>query len=143
MGSGGELDKEDTFEMKQGSHWSQVLRHKTEDENKVRTPVDITNFDARCKVKKRYKDTTAVFELTKANGKIVFTDPTNGEFKLKLTDTETAAVTINPAGGKDATPSLLLVFDIELIDTLGDVGEVGEVVPFLRGNIKIFAEVTN
>lgn len=137
MTVGAEISRRTPLLMKQGADWSLILRYKVEDSADVRTPVDISGYTIRCKMKQSYEDSTALFDLSTDNAKIAITDAENGEFTLTLTDTETAAAPIPLSQGKGGVPSMTLVFDIELVNLSGIV------IPFLIGTVKILAEVTN
>lgn len=135
---GGVLPDDSPFLVKVGADYEQFLRHKSEDEDTgIRTPINITGFTIRMKVKDNYKDTTALFDLSTTNGKIIITDGAEGEFKIVLTDIETGTVTMNRNQKAGAIPTRRFVFDIELING------AAKVEPFLIGTMEFFAEVTD
>lgn len=88
------------------------------------TPYNLTGYTARMHVRREVETSTTIVELTTANGRIIIY-PVTGVIELKLTPTETAALT---RGGH---------YDLEIQQT-----STGKVFKVLRGEFRLEKEVT-
>ncbi|UOF79343.1 hypothetical protein [Caudoviricetes sp.] len=100
------------------------------------TVIDLTGYTARMQVRLAYSDVSPLFDLTTANGGLVLVVGTatldNGTqvpnahgVKFVLTSAQTTTIGFSEA-----------IFDIELIKPGGDV------LPFIKGTLTPFEEVT-
>lgn len=87
-------------------------------------PIDLTGYTARMSIKRDARESTALLELTTANGRIIIT-AASGLVQLVLTAAETAAITWTRA-----------VYDLELVSAGGDVTRLVE------GAVSVSANVT-
>ena len=88
-------------------------------------PIDLTGYTARMSIKRDARESTALLELTTANGRILITAAT-GLVQLVLTAAETAAISTWTRG----------VYDLELVSAGGDVTRLAE------GAVSVSANVT-
>lgn len=100
------------------------------------TPIDLTSFTARMKVKKYWDDVEIIADLTTENSRIEI-DALTGTITLKLTEAETRSipVPISKKRGFDGTANYL--YDLELIDIDGNVTRLVE------GYFTVKAEITD
>jgi len=87
-------------------------------------PTDITDYTARCQMRKRWHSANYVFELTTENNGIVL-DANDASIQLQLTAAQTATIVDD-----------ILVYDVELVSPGGTVTQV------FRGSIKVDRENT-
>lgn len=89
-------------------------------------PVDLTGYVMTMQVRPTVSDSLVLVELSTANGKIVITDPTNGEFQLQLTADDTA--TLCGSG----------VYDLKMVGPVADPATSR----FIQGKVTISSQVT-
>ena len=88
-------------------------------------PFDLTGYTARMQIRRTIESDTAMISLTTENGGIdVIPETAVNEIKLLITAANTA--TLATSG----------VYDLEIIDNLGNVSKV------VRGNMTLIPEVT-
>lgn len=87
--------------------------------------IDLTGYTARMSIRRDADDSTALIELTTANGRISIAALT-GIVTLVLTAAETAAITTWTRG----------VYDLELVSAIGTVTRL------IQGAVTVLAEVT-
>ncbi len=88
----------------QGATFSKKIQWK--DANK--TAIDMTGYTARMQIRAESDSAASLFELTTENGRILLNSPTTGDITLKVSATDTAAITFNTG-----------VYDLELVHTDG------------------------
>jgi hypothetical protein len=110
----------------QGSTFSRVvtLQYPDPDDASVYLPWDFTDYTARMQIRRTIESTTVMIELTTENSGIVFTDAVNGELTISMTAAETAALTTSG------------VYDIEIINSIGQVSKL------IKGAFNLILEVT-
>lgn len=97
---------------------------------------DITNYTIRMQVRKAYSDSTPVINLDNDQlGGITITDGPAATFKVTITATQTAALTISTSG-QTSPPYEKWYYDLELESSGGVVTRI------LQGDILAYAEVT-
>ncbi len=106
------------FYIKKGATWNQKITFKNSDD----TVKDLTSYTARMQIR-RFAESAIVADMTTANGKIEIPTPANGIIYLKLSATETSALTHDG------------VYDLELEKS-------GTVEVPLMGKILLLSEVT-
>ena len=87
--------------------------------------VPLTDWVIRMQIRPKVKSEEMIIELTTENGRIIISNPEDGEFELLITPEDTAALSFNSA-----------VYDLEL-ENLD-----GEVVRLLKGMVSLDPEVT-
>lgn len=87
-------------------------------------PIDLTNYDARMQVRKKYSSTTALIEATTGNGKITLGGALG-----------TILIELEPADSEDITDKYG-VYDLELINPSSQVYRI------LKGVVTFDPEVT-
>lgn len=110
------------LEIFQGATFRKKLRWTTGDPP---TPVILTDWKIRMQIRPKIKDDNVIIELTSDNGRILLTDPKEGEFELLITAEDSANLSFISA-----------VYDLEL-ENLD-----GEVVRLLKGMVSLDPEVT-
>ena len=93
------------------------------------TPINITGYTFRGKIKESAQDSSPVEEFTFA-----LTDPGNGVVTVSLTAAETAAITATGDVYDEYTP---YVYDIEMVDLSSKVTRL------LNGEVTVSPEVTD
>lgn len=105
----------------QGATFKRILRLK--DSNDV--AIDLTGAEARMQVRGHVGDETPILELNDTNGRLVMTDPVNGEITLLVSNEDTAALDFSSG-----------VYDLELAYSDFTVDRV------LYGTVRLSKEVT-
>lgn len=103
----------------------ETYRHTLYWRNDQDQAVDLTNFIARMHVRSKVDSPDVLLELTTENSGIVISNPVNGEFKLYIPATLTAAITWT-AG----------VYDLEMVAPNNDVTRL------IEGKVAVTKEVT-
>ncbi len=94
--------------------------------DEILSPIDLTDFDIRMRVKESSTSTTSIIDLNLTNGRIVVGDPpTDGNFTLNITPEDTAAL-----------PEGRYRYDLEAESAGGNVTRL------LQGRFRIRAEIT-
>ena len=96
------------------------------------TPLDLTGFQARMQMREEIGSSTSVMDLTSANGRLVITNPTEGEIRILVSAADTALL---PLDGEKKT----YVYDIEVFRPLPAPEFVRRV---FEGKVDCFPEVT-
>lgn len=89
-------------------------------------PVDLTGCTARMHIRRKLKDEAIAVDLTTENARIVFTEPLEGKFEIRLSAAETALFDFK--GG---------VYDFEIVYPGGE-----PVYRLFEGSVEVVAEVT-
>ena len=87
------------------------------------TPLDLTGYTGRMQVRDK-RTSTLVFDLTTTNGGLLLGDA-NGTITFYISDTDTDAALYDKC-----------VYDLEIIDTIGDV------IPLIAGTFTLVSQVT-
>lgn len=129
------------FIVQQGDSWVQPVQL-FQDADQT-TPFDLTGYGIRMQVRNRptagSTDSATLIELSTvaAGGKVVITDPAAGQFELRLTDAETAAIAVVSERHSPSFPEIAeYYYDLELVAADGTVRKM------MRGRWKLIAEVT-
>lgn len=93
------------------------------------TPIDITGFDARMKVRTGSKTGVVFIDLDIAGGGIIILDAVNGKFQIQLDAAATDALTTADFQGG-------AFYDFEIVDT------AGRVIRLIEGTISFSLNVT-
>jgi hypothetical protein len=112
----------------QGSSFTRVVTWRDESS----TPVNITGYTARMKVKRAYSSTSTLLSLTLSSG--LSLGGTAGTITITITAGQTAALPVQVDGA--IRDPLVAVYDLELVSGSGQVTRL------LEGNFIITPEVT-
>lgn len=100
------------------------------------TPINISGYTARMKVKSKYSDATPIAELTTENGGIVLGGAA-GTVRIILTAEQTAAIPAKDGSASGTIPPTKdYLYDLELISNTGVVTRLVE------GKFVVAAEAT-
>lgn len=113
------------LKIEQGATFKKLLQWKAGDPS---VPVDITGYQIRMQIRSEQSSSVVLLDLTTSNNRIVITSAVQGQFELRLTATETAALTFE--GG---------VYDLEMVAP--DAPD-NTVTRLLAGSVTVLPEVT-
>jgi hypothetical protein len=109
------------LKINQGETFRHTLLWK--DSNEV--AIDLTGYTARMHVRAKIEDTSTLIVLTTENGRIVISNPAQGEIKLYISATDTTTMTWTSG-----------VYDLEMVNAGGDV------IRLIEGKVSVTKEVT-
>lgn len=113
------------LKIEQGATFKKLLQWKAGDPS---VPVDITGYQIRMQVRSEQPSATVLLDLNTGNAHIAITNATQGQFELRLTATETAALTFETG-----------VYDLEMVAP--DAPD-NTVTRLLAGSVSVSPEVT-
>lgn len=113
------------LKIEQGATYKKLLQWKAGEPS---VPVDITNYQIRMQIRSELTATTTLLDLNTTNNRIVIIGAPLGQFELRLTATETAALTFENG-----------VYDLEMVAP--DAPD-NTVTRLLAGSVSVSPEVT-
>lgn len=113
------------LKIEQGATFKKLLQWKAGEPS---VPVDITGYLIRMQIRSELAAATTLLDLDTTNNRIAITNALQGQFELRLTATETAALTFE-AG----------VYDLEMV---APDGPDNTVTRLLAGSVMVLPEIT-